>query len=169
MTQPLPPLPRRYVRTATTPPRRPRSHATTLLLAGLALAACRAPVRTEAAAAPPPAPPYVIEDGQAQVSPAFADSTLWIREQLWVETSFDSDGDGRPDRVHVHVTRQRQTETDGLRVPVVYETSPYYAGTLGNDADVFYDVKHELGATPPVRRHGAGVPFNPNRTRISNS
>jgi X-Pro dipeptidyl-peptidase len=169
MTQPLPPLPRRYVRTATTPPRRPCSDATTLLLAGLALAACRAPVRTEAAAAPPPAPPYVIEDGQAQVSPAFADSTLWIREQLWVETSFDSDGDGRPDRVHVHVTRQRQTETDGLRVPVVYETSPYYAGTLGNDADVFYDVKHELGATPPVRGHGAGVPFNPNRTRISNS
>jgi X-Pro dipeptidyl-peptidase len=45
-----------------------------------------------------------------------------------VETSVDSDGDGRPDRVHVSVVRPRQTETDGIRVPVIYETSPYYAG-----------------------------------------
>src|SRR5690606_33412839 len=30
----------------------------------------------------------VFVDGQAQVVPAFADSTSWVRERLWVETSF---------------------------------------------------------------------------------
>ncbi len=89
-------------------------------------------------------------DGQAQVVEAFADSTLWIREQLWVETEFDSDGDGRLDRMHVAVVRQRQTETDGLKVPVVYESSPYFSGTAGL-ADIFWDVRHELGAEPPRR------------------
>ena len=69
----------------------------------------------------------IFQDGQAQVVPAFADSTQWIRQELWVETEFDSDGDGRRDRVHVDVTRPRQTQTEGLRVPVIYETSPYFS------------------------------------------
>jgi X-Pro dipeptidyl-peptidase len=30
---------------------------------------------------------------------------------LWVETEFDSDGDGELDRVHVDVTRPGPTET----------------------------------------------------------
>ena len=58
----------------------------------------------------------VIEDGQAQIVPAFADSAAWIRHDLWVETEFDTDGDGRPDRVHVDVTRPGQTDTEGLTV-----------------------------------------------------
>ena len=29
-------------------------------------------------------------NGQAQVVPAFQDSTTWIREELWVETDFDT-------------------------------------------------------------------------------
>ncbi|MEO5511769.1 MAG: Xaa-Pro dipeptidyl-peptidase, partial [Longimicrobiales bacterium] len=62
----------------------------------------------------------VFVNGQAQVVPAFADSTQWIRQELWVETEFDSDGDGRKDRMHVDVTRQRQTETEGLKVAVIY-------------------------------------------------
>lgn len=36
----------------------------------------------------------------------------------------DSDGDGRRDRVHVDVSRPTETETDGLKVPVIYEDSP---------------------------------------------
>ncbi|MBE0594592.1 MAG: Xaa-Pro dipeptidyl-peptidase, partial [Gemmatimonadales bacterium] len=59
----------------------------------------------------------VFADGQAQVVPGFQDSTQWIREELWVETTFDSDGDGRPDRMHVAVVRQRQTATEDLKVP----------------------------------------------------
>src|SRR5690349_14336450 len=92
----------------------------------------------------------VFQDGQAQVVPAFEDGAQWIREKLWVETEFDSDRDGRKDRVFVDVTRQRQTETEGLKVPVVYESSPYYAGTSG-PRQFLWDVKQEVGAVPPPR------------------
>ena len=78
-------------------------------------------------------------------------SSEWIRHRLWVETEFDSDGDGKRDRMHVDVTRPPQTNTEGLKVPVVYETSPYYAGTSGPQANL-WNVNHELGVAPP----GAG-------------
>jgi X-Pro dipeptidyl-peptidase len=110
----------------------------------------------------------VFADGQAQVVPAFADEALWIRERLWVETEFDSDGDGRPDRVHVDVTRQRQTETEGLKVPVIYESSPYYAGTSGN-REFLWNVQQEVGAIPPPRASQPAIEFRPDRTSISNS
>ena len=73
-----------------------------------------------------------IVDGEAQVVEAFKDQKEWIREFLWVETSFDSDGDGKLDRMHVDVTRPKQTATEGLKVPVIYETSPYFSGTGPN-------------------------------------
>src|SRR5262245_38646269 len=69
------------------------------------------------------------ENGQAQEVEAFSNRGDWIREQLWVESSFDTDGDGKPDRMHVDVTRPKQTDTEGLKVPVIYETSPYFSGT----------------------------------------
>ena len=89
-------------------------------------------------------------DGEAQIVPGFENPDQWIREDLWVETSFDTDGDGKPDRMHVDVTRPAQTN-DGLQLPVIYETSPYYAGTAGNDPELFWNVKHEIGEvhTPP--------------------
>lgn len=96
-------------------------------------------------------------DGQAQVVRAFADEDDWIRHDLWVETEFDSDGDGRPDRMHVDVTRPGQTETEGLRVPVVYETSPYYCGTSSTSSRYFWDPGHELGAEPPERTHPPSI------------
>src|SRR5690606_5664172 len=80
----------------------------------------------------PPAQP-VFKEGEAQVVEAFKEEKDWIRHDLWVETEFDSDGDGQLDRVHVAVTRPKQTDTAGLRLPVVYETSPYFAGTGSND------------------------------------
>ncbi len=92
-----------------------------------------------------------IADGMAQVVPAFQDPDLWIRQDLWVEAEFDSDHDGKRDRLHVDVTRPRQTETEGLKVPVIYESSPYYAGTAGSAASLMWDVRQELGAVPPKR------------------
>ena len=86
-----------------------------------------AAVLTTVGAQQPAPAKAVFVDGQAQVVPQFEDSAQWIRERLWVETEFDSDKDGRKDRVFVDVTRQRQTETEGLKVPVVYESSPYFA------------------------------------------
>lgn len=90
----------------------------------------------------------IFADGQAQIVPEFQNQNVpWIRQELWVETEFDSDGDGRLDRVHVTLARPGPTE-DGLQVPVVYQTSPYYAGSAPLN---FWDVNHELGEEPPFR------------------
>jgi X-Pro dipeptidyl-peptidase len=110
----------------------------------------------------------VFENGEAQVVEAFKDPKNWVRHDLWVETAFDTDGDGKPDRMHVDVTRPMQTDTEGLKLPVVYESSPYFAGTAALSEGVMWNVQHELGATPPPR-------VNPTVTRrgerpiISNS
>lgn len=93
----------------------------------------------------------VFENGEAQMLSEFKDSAEWIRHDLWVETEFDTDGDGKKDRMHVAVTRPVQTDTEGLKLPVVYATSPYYAGTAPDVPGLFWDVKHELGATAPPR------------------
>ena len=92
------------------------------------------------------------KNGEAQIVEAFKDPSKWIRHDLWVETSFDSDEDGKMDRMHVAVTRPSQTEK-GLQLPIVYETSPYYAGTAGDVPGLFWDVKHELGEHPKPRIH----------------
>jgi X-Pro dipeptidyl-peptidase len=111
----------------------------------------------------------VFEDGQAQVVAAFADTAQWIRHDLWVETEFDTDGDGRRDRMHVSVVRPGPTETEGLRVPVIYETSPYFAGTASADLGYFWDVRHEIGETPPARLAPPPIPHQSRRPTISNS
>ena len=67
----------------------------------------------------------VFKDGEAQIVSAFSDRTEWIRHDLFVETEFDTDGDGKLDRMHVSVTRPKQTETEGLKLPVIYVSSPY--------------------------------------------
>jgi X-Pro dipeptidyl-peptidase len=122
-----------------------------------------------AAQAPAPAPGRpIFTDGQAQIVPAFEDQSHWIRQTLWVETGFDSDNDGRRDRVFVDVTRQRQTETEGLKVPVVYESSPYFAGTSG-PRQYLWDVKQEVGAQPPPRTSQPAIAFQPKRDAVSNS
>ncbi|MTI89056.1 MAG: Xaa-Pro dipeptidyl-peptidase [Balneolaceae bacterium] len=111
----------------------------------------------------------VIVDGQAQIIPEFNDPEQWIHHDLWVETEFDTDGNGRPDRVHVDVTRPKQTETEGLKLPVIYETSPYYAGTAPLLKDIFWDVNHEIGATPPSRPHPPAIEQQEKRPTISKS
>jgi X-Pro dipeptidyl-peptidase len=107
----------------------------------------------------------VFTNGQAQVVPAFQDATKWIHQELWVETIFDSDHDGKKDRVHVDVTRPAQTETEGLKVPIVMGSSPYFAGTAR--PQVNWDVKVEVGETPPPRDRMNNPPFRSPRDTIS--
>ena len=95
----------------------------------------------------------VFENGEAQIVPEFKDADKWIRTDLWVETSFDTDGDGKKDRMYVDVTRPYQTETEGLKLPVIYESSPYYAGVAPDVEGVFWDVNHELGMAAKERVH----------------
>jgi len=115
-----------------------------------------------------PARPVFV-DGEAQIVPAFADEKLWIRHDLWVEAPFDSDGDGKLDRLHVAVTRPKQTETEGLKLPIVYETSPYYSGTGPNSLDAFWSPKQELGASPPPRAAAPSIAHQGRRAQISKS
>ena len=152
-------------------PQRLPAFAISYLLTAL-LVSC-SPIRSAPRTAPPTplrpraaAPSFV--DGQAQIVPAFADSTQWIRETLWVEAEFDSDGDGQRDRLYVDVTRPRQTDTESLKVAVIYESSPYFAGTSG-PRNFLWNVNQEVGAEPPPRASQPEIPFQRVRPRISNS
>ena len=128
-----------------------------------ASAAVFAPARGQA---PPKAVPTFV-NGMAQIVPAFQDTASWIRQNLWVETTLDSDRDGKRDRVHVDVTRPRQTETEGLKVSIVYGSSPYYAGTARGQVN--WPVEQELNAEPPPRGLMVSPGYRTDRTRISNS
>jgi X-Pro dipeptidyl-peptidase len=117
---------------------------------------------------PEPAVP-VFKDGEAQVVDRFNDPDMWIRHDLWVETEFDSDGDGKLDRMHVDVTRPRQTDTEGLKLPVIYVTSPYFAGTAGAGREYFWDPRHEVGTPPPERKVAPDITRSGERPIISKS
>jgi X-Pro dipeptidyl-peptidase len=134
-----------------------RRHAT-LVLAALAAAV---------PAQEPTGPIFV--DGQAQVVPAFREAKSWIQHDLWVETEFDSDGDGKPDRVHVDVTRPGQTESEGLKVAVIYETSPYFSGTSSTDRRYFWNPSQEVGAPPPPHEEPPAIQARTRRPLMSNS
>ena len=95
----------------------------------------------------------LFKEGQAQIVPEFSTTSDWIKEELWVQTNFDSDANGKLDRMHVFLTRPVQTNTQGLKLPVIYMTSPYFASTGGNSKSYFWDVKHEIGQTPPAHKH----------------
>lgn len=107
----------------------------------------------------------VFENGEAQIVEAFKEN--WIQHDLWVETEFDSDTDGKPDRMHVSVTRPQQTDTEGLKVPVIYQTSPYYSGTGSNDAKYFWSPRQELGSDPPKHDEAPSIEQQPRRTVLS--
>lgn len=111
----------------------------------------------------------VVVNGEAQKIPDFENPDQWIRHDLWVETEFDSDGNGKPDRMHVGVTRPKQTETEGIKLPVIYESSPYFAGTGSTAREYFWNVRHELNSVPPPRNNMPPVERRGKRPVISNS
>ncbi|MEU4834675.1 Xaa-Pro dipeptidyl-peptidase [Streptosporangium sp. NPDC023615] len=91
-----------------------------------------------APAATPPAATSPADARAAAASPVRGNETqpVYSRADALTETVFvevagvDSDADGLPDRVAVDIMRPKETAS-GLKVPVVMEASPYYAG--GND------------------------------------
>ncbi|MEP6590118.1 MAG: Xaa-Pro dipeptidyl-peptidase [Gemmatimonadota bacterium] len=137
-----------------------------LLASASGLAGVASGQGTNGSAMPHTVPVFV--DGQARIVPAFQDTTSWIRQELWVETDFDSDGDGKPDRMHVDVTRPGQTGSEGLKVATVFASSPYFSGTSGPRGSL-WDVKQEVGDAPPPRTSQAPPPFQPVHARISRS
>ncbi len=111
----------------------------------------------------------VFEDGEAQIVEAFNDPEKWVRHDLWVETDFDTDGDAKPDRMHVGVTRPYQTDTEGLKLPVIYISSPYFAGVSSSGKQYFWNPRQELGEEPPERMHPPGIKRYGERPIISKS
>ena len=111
----------------------------------------------------------VFKDGEAQIVKRFEDPDFWIRHDLWVETESDLDKDDRPDRVHVAVTRPRQTDTEDLKLPVVYVTSPYFAGTAPDAQDTMWSPRQELGEEPPKRTKSNQIERKGERPIISKS
>lgn len=102
----------------------------------------------------------VFRGGMAQTVAELADPAHYIRQRIWVETDFDSDRDGKPDRIHVDILRPGAAEAAGLKVPVIMQSSPYFGGTNGPRA-YLWDVHQELGTTPPPRQSAPEQTFNP--------
>src|SRR5882762_7979280 len=110
-----------------------------------------------ASAAPPVSCAHpTFTDGLAQ-NVFSADTSTWVRGEAWVQTHDDSDHDGVPDRVHVDVTRPAETANPAChyQAPVVFEDSPYYAGT---GPEPFWPVDYELGRPEPGCRPAARRP-----------
>ncbi|MGP3958609.1 Xaa-Pro dipeptidyl-peptidase [Nonomuraea sp. 3N208] len=101
-------------------------HPRKALAAPLAAILIAALTGTAPAAADTPA--IKIENNATQ--PVFSRADA-IKRTVFVEVAgTDSDNDGAPDRVAVDILRPKETD-QGLKVPVIMEASPYYAG--GND------------------------------------
>ncbi|GGC96254.1 Xaa-Pro dipeptidyl-peptidase [Thalassobacillus devorans] len=81
-----------------------------------------------------------IEDGMTQPIYNMDDA---IMEEVFIETSVDSDNNGELDRVNARIIRPGETE-NGLEVPAIYTMSPYNAGL--NYPLEFYDVDKNLNA-----------------------
>lgn len=94
----------------------------------------------------PAVPTFVHGLSQAVFSSNPAD---WYSGEVWVQAPFDSDKDGRLDRIHADFTTPGEVLTDGLTVPVIFEDSPYYAGTAPQYSN--WAVDHELGFPPAAR------------------
>jgi len=108
------------------------------------------------------APGIVVEDGMTQPVFAFEDA---VEQRVYVETEVDSNHDGALDRVAIDISRPGETETGDLKVPVIFEHSPYRE-------DVWFDVPYpsvlvdELPQTSLVRPSneastGTGAPRRP--------
>ena len=119
--------------------------ATTLLV--VAAVASPASARPATTGSPTPVAPTFV-DGLAQA--VFSTNpTDWYSGEVWVQAPFDSDHDGELDRIHADFSAPREVLTEGLKVPVVFEDSPYYAGTADEYSN--WGVDHPLGSPPLLR------------------
>ncbi|HYQ68866.1 Xaa-Pro dipeptidyl-peptidase [Actinophytocola sp.] len=104
-----------------------------------------------------PAPPSWLKLENGVSSPQF-DLANAVEETLFVQTTVDSDLDGVLDRVRVRLSRPGETETRGIKVPVIFEHSPYRYNTGGGENhNVDFSVLPQEGIQPFAARD-AGTP-----------
>ncbi|WP_406049251.1 Xaa-Pro dipeptidyl-peptidase [Kribbella sp. NBC_00889] len=104
---------------------------TVLSLAAVTGTAAAAPLPDDSGTpvSPPPAatgaPPYV--DPATHSTEPIYDYASAVRESVYVDTTMDSDSDGKDDVIAVDIVRPSETELTGLRIPVIMDASPYYS------------------------------------------
>ena len=105
-----------------------------LLAIGAALVALGATAPVAAGQQPPPW--LKVENGVTQPQFAFENA---IEETVYVQTRLDTDADGRNDRIRIRISRPAETQTQNIKVPVIFEHSPY-RGDLGKAVNHPVDV-----------------------------
>ncbi|MDR0504794.1 MAG: FIVAR domain-containing protein [Bifidobacteriaceae bacterium] len=148
----------------------PHRAAAWLAAAPTILALSLATLTSLPAAATPLVPTFDPDTGVSQN--VFTDRSNWRLEQAWVEIpGVDTDNDGLNDLIHVDVTRQGETYTNGLTVPVILAVSPYFGGgtnavnhnvytEVGVDPDYASEPAYSMSGTPAtrnVRTSGSGA------------
>jgi X-Pro dipeptidyl-peptidase len=105
-----------------------------------------------------PTPPSWLKLENGVSVPQF-DLANAVEETLFVQTTVDSDLDGVRDRVRVRLSRPGETETRGIKVPVIFEHSPYRYNTGGGENhNVDFSVLPQEGVQPLAAR-AAGTPI----------
>ena len=127
-------------------------------LAGVLLLAAQA---VPASATPGDPPGIVVRDGITQPVFSLAEA---VEERVWVRTPLDTDHDGVLDRVVVDISRPRETVSAGLKVPVIFEHSPYRKDVWGDVPypSVLVDELPQSSASDPAAARSAAA-ANPRR------
>ena len=129
------------------------------LAVGLPLAVVTPAEAAPAGHGPMPPPWLKLENGVS--APQF-DLANAVEETLFVQTTVDSDLDGRNDRVRVKLSRPGETETQGIKVPVIFEHSPYrYNQGDAANHNVDFSVLPQEGIQPKVAASGAPMGARP--------
>jgi X-Pro dipeptidyl-peptidase len=72
------------------------------------------------------ATPVAASSSWARESQPIYDFSQAVHESVWVDTTMDTDGDGKPDTIAVDIVRPREAEAAGIKVPVIMDASPYF-------------------------------------------
>src|SRR5262245_35318181 len=102
-------------------------------LAAVALATALAVAGAPAASATAK-PKIKVSGGLTQPVFSYADA---IREHVRVQSTVDSDGDGKKDLIRVDIIRPKESDS-GLKVPVIMQESPYY-----DNPGVGFEIEHK--------------------------
>ncbi|WP_328525212.1 Xaa-Pro dipeptidyl-peptidase [Kribbella sp. NBC_00359] len=73
-----------------------------------------------------PSAPAYIDTATKSTQPVY-DYDAAIRESVYVDTTMDTDSDGKDDVIAVDIVRPVETALAGVKIPVIMDASPYYS------------------------------------------
>jgi len=75
-------------------------------------------------------------------------------DEVWVETAVDTNDSGDPDRIQVRVTRDEETNGEGVEHPIIAVASPYYGDQ--DHGDTTEEMLFDRTAAPQASDGGGG-------------